>query len=282
MDETTSWNWDAWLATAAETATELVSGWGLKVLGAIAVLLVGWIAAKAFQGAARRAIGRTRVDVTLVPFLSSIVYYLVLVVTLVAALGLVGIQTASVVAVLGAAGLALGLALQGTLSHFAAGVMLLYFRPIRVGDFVDIAGTAGTVAEVGLFATSLNTPDNVRIIVPNSGIWGQTIKNFNVNDTRRVDLVMGVDYSDDLAAAAATMRRVLEEDERVLAEPEPVVAVDALADSSVNFVVRPWCKRQDYWQLKWDLTERMKKELEAAGCSIPFPQRDVHVHQAAG
>ena len=282
MSEQGSWDIDAWLATAMGTASELLSEWGLKVLGAFAVLLLGWIVAKAFRGAAGKALRRTKIDATLVPFLSSIAYYLVLVVTLVAALGLVGIQTASVVAVLGAAGLAVGLALQGTLSHFASGVMLLYFRPIRVGDFVDIAGTAGTVSEVGLFATSLNTPDNVRIIVPNSSIWGQTIKNFNTNDTRRIDLVMGVDYGDDLATAAATMKRVIEEDERVLSEPAPVVAVDALADSSVNFVVRPWCKRQDYWQLRWDLTERMKKELEAAGCSIPFPQRDVHLHQVGG
>jgi small conductance mechanosensitive channel len=269
----------AWLERAAESATELVSTWGLRVLGAFAVLFVGWMAAKVVRRAADRALGRTRIDRTLVPFLTSIVYYLVMLVTLIAALGLVGIQTASVVAVLGAAGLAVGLALQGTLSHFASGVMLLYFRPIRVGDFVDIAGTVGTVAEVGLFATTLNTPDNVRIITPNSSIWGQTIKNYWVNANRRVDLVIGVSYGDDLQVAADVIRKTVADHELVLSDPEPQVAVSALADSSVNFVVRPWCRKEDYWTVRFETLERVKAALEAAGCTIPFPQRDVHLQQ---
>jgi len=279
MDE--SMDVQAWLDGAVDSAAAVVSTWGLRVLGALVVLVLGWMVAKVVRAAARRMLGRTKVDATLLPFLSGIAYYLVIVVVMVAALGLVGIQTGSLIALLGAAGLAVGLALQGTLSHFASGVMLLSFRPIRVGDFVDISGTSGTVFEVGLFAVKLDTPDNVRIVVPNSNVWGQTITNYAVNDQRRVDLVVGVGYGDDLQLAARVISEILAEDERVLEEPEPQVAVSELADSSVNFVVRPWCIREDYWDLRFALTERIKSRLEAAGCSIPFPQRDVHLHQNA-
>jgi small conductance mechanosensitive channel len=185
------------------------------------------------------------------------------------------------VAVLGAAGLAVGLALQGTLSNFASGVMLLVFRPFGVGDYIDAGGTAGSVASVGLFSTTMNTPDNVRIVVPNSAVYGSTIKNYAANATRRNDIVVGVSYEDDLAVAVSTIERVLQEDSRVLAEPAPVVAISELGNSSVNIVVRPWCTKEDYWALRFDLTRALKEQLEAAGCSIPFPQRDVHLHQVA-
>jgi small conductance mechanosensitive channel len=264
-----------------EQLLTVVSTWGLNALAAIAVLIVGrWVAAR-LRNLTRRGLERARVDPSLVPFLSSVVYYLSGVVVLIAVLNLFGIQTASLVAVLGATGLAIGLAMQGTLSNVAAGVMLLVFRPFRLGEFVDIAGTAGTVEEIALFTTTLNTPDNVRIIVPNSSIFGQTIRNFSANPTRRNDMVIGVSYDDDLELAMATVRRVLESDSRVLSEPAPVVAVAELGDSSVNLVVRPWCRREDYWELRWDLTQRIKVELERAGCSIPFPQRDVHIHKSA-
>jgi small conductance mechanosensitive channel len=257
---------------------ELVSTWGLRVLGALALLLVGRMVCGALRRGTRRGLERSSVDPTLVPFLSSGVYYLAFTVVVLAVLNLFGIQTASVIAVLGAAGLAVGLAMQGTLSSFAAGVMLLLFRPFKVGDYVEAGGTAGSVQEIALFTTVLHTPDNVRITVPNSAIYGSTIKNYSANDTRRNDLVVGISYDDDIARALETVRKVLSSDSRVLQDPEPVVAVAELADSSVNLVVRPWCRSSDYWPLRFDLTRRLKEALEAAGCSIPYPQRDVHVH----
>lgn len=234
-----------------DTLFALVSVWGLRVLGAIAVLVIGRLVAGALRRGSVRALERAKVDATLTPFLSGVVYYLALAFVLIAVLGLFGIQTTSIVAVLGAAGLAIGLALQGTLSNFSAGVMLLAFRPLRKGDFVDVSGVKGTVNEIGIFTTVLDTPDNVRIIVPNSQIYGTTIANYSAYETRRVDLVIGVGYGDDLAAAESAIRRVLGSDSRVLGEPAPQVAVSELGDSSVNFVVRPWCASSDYWPLRF-------------------------------
>jgi len=252
------------------------------VVGAIVVLLVGMAVARLARRGLTAALRRRSVDATLIPFLGSMAYYLILAFVVVAVLGFFGVQVASLVAVLGAAAFAVGLALQGTLSNFAAGVMLLLFRPFRIGDYVDVGGTAGSVVEIGIFSTRLNTPDNVAVVVPNASIWGQTIKNYAANDTRRNDMVVGVSYGDDLGKAQATMLQVLRSDERVLKDPEPVVAVSELGDSSVNLVVRPWCKKEDYWTLRFDLTRRLKEELEAAGCSIPFPQRDVHLFREDG
>jgi len=266
----------------AAVSVDLLTQWGLKVLGALALLIVGRMVAGLLRKLTRRAMSKADVDATLIPFMSSMVYYLVLAVVLIAVLGLFGIQTTSLIAILGAAGLAVGLALQGTLSHFASGIMLLIFRPFRVGDVVEVGGTTGKVQEIGIFTTTLTSPDNIKITVPNSQVYGTTIKNMNGYDTRRVDMVMGVSYDDDLAVAMGTMGRVVREDARVLADPEPQIAVAELADSSVNFVVRPWCKAEDYWNVKFDLTRRLKEELEATGCSIPFPQRDVHLFREAG
>jgi small conductance mechanosensitive channel len=259
----------------------LVSTWGLRVLGAVVLLIVGWIVSRIVRGAVRRALTRARIDAALIPFISSMVYYLLLAFVVVAVLSLFGIQTTSFIAVLGAAGFAVGLAMQGTLSNFASGVMLLIFRPFTVGDYVDSGGTAGTVQEIGIFSTVLHSPDNVRITVPNSSIYGTIIKNYSANDRRRVDLVVGVSYEDDLGRAIETIRNVIGADDRVLDEPAPQVAVSELGDSSVNLVVRPWCRTTDYWAVRFDLTRSIKDQLEAAGCSIPFPQRDVHVHQVA-
>ena len=265
-----------------ETTLALVSTWGLQVIGAIAVLIIGrWIAGLLRRGVTR-GLERARVDATLVPFLAGITYYLALAVVLIAVLGLFGIETTSLVAVVGAAGLAVGLALQGTLANFSSGVMLLVFRPFGKGDFVEAAGVKGSVQQVGIFTTTLSTPDNVRIIVPNSAVSGAIISNYSVNDTRRNDMVFGVSYADDLANAEDAIRRVLAADSRVLKDPEPMVAVAELADSSVNFVVRPWCLKDDYWPLRFDLTRRIKDELESSGCSIPFPQRDLHIVNGAG
>jgi small conductance mechanosensitive channel len=221
-------------------------------------------------------------DVTLIPFVSSLVYYSTVTVALVAALSTGGVEVTSFIAVLGAAGLAIGLAFKDTLSNFAAGVMLLTFRPFRAGDYVEVAEVGGTVTAVHIFHTVLNTPDNVQIVVPNSSIWGDEIKNYNANATRRVDLVVGIAYDDDIATAIEIIEHVLGEDERVLADPAPVVAVHELGASSVDLVVRPWCQTADYWPLRWSLTRRIKEQLEAGGCSIPFPQRDVHLYRAQG
>jgi small conductance mechanosensitive channel len=262
-----------------EAGITLLSTYGLRVIGAIVLLIVGRMVAGFIRRAVRKGLERAEMDATLVPFLSKGVYYLVLAVVVIAVLQLFGVQTTSLVAVLGAAGLAVGLALQGTLSNFAAGVMLLIFRPFRVGDFVDVGGTAGSVEEIGIFSTTLKSPDNVKIVVPNSQVYGQTIKNFNGFETRRVDMVMGISYDDDIQRALDTITGIVTKDERVLADPAPLVAVSNLGDSSVDIVVRPWCKGADYWALKFDLTRQLKEGLEAAGCSIPYPQRDVHLFQ---
>jgi small conductance mechanosensitive channel len=267
------------VAEITETTSELVSTWGLKVVGAIVVLIVGLMVAKMIRNGVRKALKRSALDDTLIPFLSGLVYYLALAFVLIAVLNLFGVQTASLIAVLGAAGLAVGLALQGTLGNFAAGVMLLIFRPFKVGDFIDTAGVAGSVEAIGVFATTLNTPDNVKIIIPNSAVSGATIKNFAANDTRRIDMVVGIGYNDDIGTAVEVINRVLNSDERMLKDPAPTVAVSEMADSSVNLVVRPWCKKEDYWGLRFDYTRRLKEELEAAGCNIPYPQTDVHLFQ---
>ncbi|HEB89063.1 MAG TPA: mechanosensitive ion channel [Deltaproteobacteria bacterium] len=262
---------------AIETAINLVSTWGLRVVGAVALLIVGRIAAGWIRRSVTKALTKAETDASLVPFFASMAYYVVLAVVVTAVLSLFGIETTSLIAVFGAAGLAVGLALQGTLSNFAAGVMLLIFRPIRVGDFVEVAGEAGTVTEISIFSTLLDTGDNIRINIPNAQVYGGTIKNYSYNDRRRIDLVMGIGYGDDIGRAISIIERVLREDERTLSDPAPTVAVAELADSSVNLVVRPWCRKEDYWGLRWDLTRRLKEELEAGGCSIPFPQRDLHV-----
>ena len=267
------------LDMVVQTITDLVTTWGLKVVGAIVVFIIGRMVAGWARRTIRKTLQRGDTDPTLIPFVASMTYYLLLAFVVIATLSMVGIQTASIIAVLGAAGLAVGLALQGTLSNFAAGVMLLVFRPFQKGDFIEAGGVKGSVESIGIFTTRLNTPDNVGVWLPNSRVWGETIHNFAANDTRRVDMVVGIDYGDNIQTAMDTVRKVVEADDRVLADPAPVIAVGELGASSVDILVRPWCKREDYWQLKWDLTRAFKREIEAAGCSFPFPQRDVHLYQ---
>ena len=273
---------DSTVDQAVQNAVTLVSTWGLQLAGALAVLIIGRFLCGLARKSVRRAMESRRVDPSLVPFVSNLVYFVLLAAVLIAVLGLFGIETTSLVAILGTAGLAIGLALQGTLANFSSGVMLLLFRPFHVGDFIDAAGVAGTVVEIGVFSTIMNTPDNVKIIVPNSGIFGATIKNFSANDTRRNDIVLGISYDDDISNAIAVVNAVLSKDSRILSDPEPLVAVSELADSSVNLVVRPWCRKEDYWGLRFDLTRKLKEELEQGGCSIPYPQHDVHLHQTNG
>jgi small conductance mechanosensitive channel len=267
------------LAEILSRITTLITDWGLKVLGALVVLIVGRMIAKSIRKGVTKALERGKMDPTLIPFMSSLTYYMIMAFVLIAVLGMVGIQTASMIALLGAAGLAVGLALQGTMANFASGVMLLIFRPFQKGDFIEAAGVAGAVDTVGIFTTTLNTPDNVRIVLPNGTVWGQTIKNYATNATRRVDMVMGISYDDDIGAAIDTINKVLGNEPRLLQDPAPTVAVAELADSSVNIVVRPWCKKEDYWGVKFDLTRAFKEQLEAGGCSIPYPQTDVHLHK---
>jgi len=263
-----------------EEAIELLTHYGLGVIGAIVLLIVGRIAAGIGRKMTVRALGRSNADPALIPFFSKATYYLIWAVVLIGVLGLFGIQTTSLVAVLGAAGLAVGLALQGTLSHFAAGVMLLIFRPFTIGDYVEAGGAAGSIEEIGLFGTTLRTPDNIKTIIPNGLIWGGKISNFNGYENRRIDLVAGISYDDDIQKAIDTITAILQADDRVLTDPSPTVAVSNLGDSSVDLIVRPWCRSSDYWELRFDLTRAIKEGLEGAGCSIPYPQQDIHLHQA--
>jgi small conductance mechanosensitive channel len=260
----------------------LIATWGLSVIGALAMLLIGWALAKWAEKATRNALGRSsRIDLTLTSFLSSLAKYLVLVFTVIAVLNQFGVQTASLIAVLGAAGLAIGLAMQGTLSNIAAGVMLLIFRPFRIGDYVEVSGQSGTVASINLFITEITTPDNKQIIVPNSNIWGQSVVNYSYHDTRRLDLQVGVGYGDDVDLAMRIISEILEAESRALKEPEPLVVVGNLGDSSVDLTIRVWVTAADYWPMKFDLTKRIKQAFDAKGIGIPFPQMDVHLHQQA-
>jgi small conductance mechanosensitive channel len=268
------------MTEAYNAIVETVVTYGLDVLGAIVILVIGLMFAGWAQRATHRTLGKVdRLDETLRVFFGSIVKYLIIILVVLAVLNQFGVQTTSLIALLGAAGLAIGLALQGTLSNVAAGVMLLIFRPFKVGDYIDAGGQAGTVRELGLFTTHLNTPDNVRIIVPNGSIWGQAIKNFSFNTTRRVDLLIGIAYGDDIGKAMASIESVIASDDRIHGEPAPMIAVSELADSSVNLVVRVWCDAGNYWPLKFDLTKAIKERLDTDGISIPFPQRDVHLFQ---
>ena len=265
-----------------ESLTHVVSTWGLRVVGAIAFLIAGLFVARLVQRWMRRGLAKTAVDDTLVPFFASLAYYAILTFVGIGVLGLFGIPTTSFIAALGAAGLAIGLALQGSLSNLAAGVMLLIFRPFRVGDYVEAAGVDGSVEEIGLFASTLVTLDNTLIVLPNSAIWGATIKNFTAKDKRRNDLVFGISYGDDIGQARESILAVLRADSRVLTEPAPDVWVTGMGDSSVDLLVVPWCHPDDYWGLKFDLYQKVKEGLEAGGATIPFPQRDLHVIDVPG
>ena len=246
----------------------------LSAAKALAVLVLGWIAAGAIAGLVRRRVNATpRIDPTLGNFLASVVKWVILAVVLVAVLGIFGIQATSLVAILGAASLAIGLALQGTLSDLAAGVMLVIFRPYKLGQYVDIGGTSGTVRDLTLFTTELVTPDNVQIIMPNGKAWGAIITNYSAHDTRRVDLTFGIDYGDDADTAMRIILETAQADARVLAEPEPWVRVTNLGDSSVDLTARLWCEAADYWDLKFTLTKAIKEAFDKGGISIPYPHQ---------
>ncbi|RMF09361.1 MAG: mechanosensitive ion channel family protein [Alphaproteobacteria bacterium] len=267
---------------AIDQVIAIAATYGLNVVAAIVILVIGlWFAGWSKRTVQRLLNRRENMDLMLSGFLSSLVKYLVIAFTLIAVLGKFGVQTASLITVLGAAGLAIGLALQGTLSNVAAGVMLLIFRPFKVGDYVDAGGIAGTVKDVTLFTCELSTPDNVQITVPNAQIWGNAIKNFSGYATRRVDVAVGISYGDNIDAAFQAVKDTIAADGRIHKTPEPLVAVSDLGDSSVNLVVRVWTDASNYWPVKFDLTKAIKEKLDASGIEIPFPQRVVHLQKEA-
>ena len=252
--------------------------YGVKVITALAIFIIGKWVAKKISAVVQNLLAKNAVDPAIQHFVGSLVSWVLLIFVVIAALGQLGIQTASFVAIVGAAGLAVGLALQGSLANFAAGVLILIFRPFKVSDFVEVAGVSGVVQRIQIFTTELHSPDNKKIIVPNGGIISGNITNYSANDTRRVDLVFGIGYGDDIDAAKAVLESVVAAEARVLTDPAPTVAVVELADSSVNLVCRPWVNTADYWDVYFNITEAAKKALDAKGISIPFPKRDLHLH----
>jgi small conductance mechanosensitive channel len=261
------------------TVYELLTVYGLRVIAAIVIFIVGRWVALGVAKLIKRIMLRSKVDETLVSFVRHLSYVTLLAFVVIAALNQLGIQTASFIAVMGAAGLAIGLALQGSLGNFAAGVLMIIFKPFKVGDFIDGGGVAGTVEHIEIFTTQLKTPDNKTIIVPNAKLTGDNITNFNVKGTRRVDFLFGIGYGDDIDKARRIIKEIIDQDERVMKEPEPVIVVSELADSSVNFTVRAWTSAADYWSFYFDTIENVKKQFDAQGVSIPFPQRDVHIYE---
>ncbi|MFH1719431.1 MAG: mechanosensitive ion channel domain-containing protein [Planctomycetota bacterium] len=260
---------------------EYLATYWLQVVGAIIIFVVGRWVAKIISRLVGKVMTRAKIDLTLVNFVQDLCYVALLAFVVIAALEKLGVNTASFAVVVGAAGLAIGFALQGSLGNFAAGVILIIFKPFKVGDFVELGGKMGTVKEIQIFNTILSSPDNVRVIVPNSQVTGSNIMNYTVNGTRRVDMVVGVSYSDDLKKTRQVIEGVLAADSRILKDPAPTVAVFELGDSSVNFVVRPWVNSADYWSVRFDTIRDVKLALDKNGITIPFPQRDIHMKSGA-
>jgi len=259
----------------------VVAEYGLQVLGAITTLVIGIWLAKILAKSLGKILNKKSVDQTLVKFVISLVKITLITFVIISAASQVGIQTASFVAVIGAAGLAIGFALQGSLSNLAAGVMLIIFKPIKVGDYIEGGGSAGSVESVGIFITTLITPDNKVVYIPNSTLTGGNIINYSAKDRRRVDMVFGIGYSDDIDKAKTVIQSVLSNDSRILNDPAPQIVVSELGDSSVNFNVRPWVNTPDYWGVYFETTEQIKKKFDEQNISIPFPQRDVHMYQTS-
>ncbi len=254
----------------------LAAVWGLKILFAIAIFVIGKWIAKWLTNVSKKLMEKANVDKTLTSFVGSLVYILLMVFVILAALSKLGINTTSFIAILGAAGLAVGLALQGTLANIGAAVLIIIFKPFKVGDFVEAGGAVGTVEEINMFSTIFKTGDNRVVIVPNSAVIGGKITNYSAKETRRVDWVFGIGYEDDLKLAKNILEDIIDKDERVLKEPASLVAVSELADSSVNFTVRAWVKSADYWGVYFDIMEKVKLTFDEKGISIPYPQLDVH------
>ncbi|MEP5766434.1 MAG: mechanosensitive ion channel domain-containing protein [Halieaceae bacterium] len=260
---------------------DYVMPWGINIAMAVIIFIIGRMVVGMVVNLCKKLMLRASMDEMLVGFVGSILRWVLLLFVIVAALDQLGVNTTSLVALLGAAGLAIGLSLQSSLGNFAAGVMLIVFRPFQKGDFVEIAGTAGVVQQIGIFTSTLATPDNKEIIVPNGAIYNGSITNFSARDTRRVDMVFGIGYGDDIKRAKQVLTEIISADERVLKDPEPVIALGSLGESSVDFLVRPWVNSADYWAVMWDTNEKVKERFDAEGISIPFPQMDLHIDSDA-
>jgi small conductance mechanosensitive channel len=259
--------------------SKYVAPWSIKILLALIIFIVGQLVAKVISRIIGKVLSHTKLDKILVEFIQSLVNALLMVFVIVAALDQVGINTNSVIAVLAAAGLAIGLALQGSLQNFAAGFMLLIFRPFKSGDFVEAAGTSGIVDKVGIFSTTMHTGDNKLVIIPNGAIYSSNIINYSAMGTRRIDMIFGIGYGDDMKKARDIIATVIAAEERVLKNPETLIAVGELGACSVNFYVRPWVRADDYWDVKFALTENIKQAFDDNGISIPFPQMDIHLNK---
>ena len=259
--------------------SENAVNWGMKIAIAIVIFYIGKIIARVISNLLQKALQRSSTDAMLVTFLGNIAYGTLMVAVVLAAIDSLGVNVTSLMAILGAAGLAIGLALKDSLSNFASGVMIIIFRPFNVGDYITAGGSSGTVDEIGLFCTLMHTGDNQRIIVPNSAIMGGTIVNVSAMSTRRIDLVIGISYDDNIGKARDIIMGIIEADERILKDPEPGVTLSELGDSSVNLKVRPWVNSEDYWSVRPELLENIKLQLDEAGISIPYPQQDVHMYE---
>lgn len=259
--------------------SKYITPWSVRILVALVIFLIGQLLAKIISRIIGKVLSHTKLDRILVEFLQSLVNALLMVFVIVAALDQLGVNTNSVIAVIGAAGLAIGLALQGSLQNFAAGFMLLIFRPFKSGDFVEAAGTSGIVDKIGIFSSILHTGDNKQVIIPNGAIYSSNIINYSAMGTRRIDMVFGIGYGDDMKKARDIIAAVIAAEERVLKEPVPLIAVGELGACSVNLFVRPWVRANDYWDVKFALTENIKQAFDDNGISIPFPQLDVHLNK---
>ncbi len=266
------------MENVADKVYEILTVYGLKIIAAIAIFIIGRWVAKAVKRLVERLMKKGGVDGTLIKFVGNMAYIALLAFVVIGALNQLGIQTTSFIAILGAAGLAIGLALQGALANFAAGFLLIIFRPFKVGDIIEGAGVSGVVEEIQIFTTQLKTPDNKTVIIPNAKLTDDNIINWTSKGIRRVDMTMGIGYDDDIDKARKIMADIIAEDDRVLENPGTTIAVAELADSSVNFTVRPWVKVEHYWDVYFDLTEKIKKAFDAQGVSIPYPQQDVHMY----
>ena len=260
---------------------DLAITWGIKIIGAIAIFIIGKWISRLLTKLLKKALEKSGTDITLIKFLGDLTYFGLLVLVIIAALGTLGVNTTSFAAVIAAAGLAVGFALQQNVSNFGAGVVILFLRPFKVGDFVEAGGASGTVETIGIFNTTFKTGDNKIVIVPNSNIIGSNIINYSKEPIRRIDLVIGVGYEDDLKLVKKTLEEILSSDERILKEPSAAVALAELADSSVNFNVRPWVKSEDYWGVRSDLLEKIKLTFDEKGINIPYPQMDIHLEKTA-
>ncbi|MCG6188765.1 mechanosensitive ion channel family protein [Maribellus maritimus] len=263
----------------SEKFSDIILFYGPRLVGAIITLIIGWWIIKVIQKALRKGFEKREMDPSLRGFLNSMIGILLKTMLIISVVGMLGVQMTSFIAVLGAAGLAIGMALSGTLQNFAGGVMILLFKPFKVGDFIDAQGHKGIVNEIQIFNTILKTPDNKTIIIPNGGLSTSSMVNFSAEPKRRVDFLFGIGYGDDVDKAKEVLRTLIDKDERILKEPEPFIAVSELGDSSVNIVVRVWAEASNYWGIYFDMTENVYKTFDKEGLNIPFPQMDVHIQK---